>query len=62
MKKFAYLFPLGGKIEWSIETEDSLPTRADTAEDRTEISDFIRVSKVGWHTQLSTGEFIFRTE
>jgi hypothetical protein len=62
MKKFAYLFTVGGKIFWSGDTEKTLPSRAADDNDHKAITDFIKNAEVGWFTTLTTGEFIFRTE
>ncbi len=62
MKKFAYLFSLGGRIEWSGEDETTLHNRSGTEQDANLILDFVETSKVGSFIRLSTGEFVFRIE
>ena len=63
MKKFAYLFTLGGRIVWSSENENSLMTRLAMVPKSVheEVWEFIAHSTPGQHIQLPTGEFIFRT-
>ena len=63
MKKFAYLFTVGGKIVWSSENQVSLQHRLKSAPQATRdmADDFIGDSTSGMHIQLPTGEFIFCT-
>lgn len=63
MKKFAYLFTLGGRIVWSSENENSLMTRMATEPKAVheDVREFVDTSTPGMHMQLPTGEFIFRT-
>lgn len=61
-KKFVYLFPLCGQIQWSGDTAETLiNSRASTEDDKAEVKEFVETASVGSHMQLSTGEFIFRT-
>jgi len=63
MKRFAYLFTIGGKIVVSRETSVALLHRmkSEPAAVRDEVEDFITTSYPGDDMQLPTGEFIFCT-
>lgn len=61
MKKFAYVFPLCGKLQWSGEDEKTVMRRADNEKDKNEITEFLRIGPVGSFMSLTTGEMIFRT-
>ena len=61
-RRYAYLFTIGNKIQWSSETEDSLRNRADNARDKGLIEDFIDANTVGSFIQLETGEFVFQID
>jgi hypothetical protein len=63
MKKFAYLFTLGGKIVRSSENQVSLNHRmeSETEHVQREVEDFALKSNPGDFMQMPTGEFIFCT-
>jgi hypothetical protein len=61
MKKFAYLFTLGGKIVISRDNLIELQRRVrnEPGDVQAEVADFIKNSSPGDDMQLPTGEFIF---
>jgi hypothetical protein len=61
MKRFAYLFTLGGKIVVSRENEVQLRHRvkSEPKEIRDKVANFIKTSFPGDDMQLPSGEFIF---
>ena len=63
MKKFAYLFTLGGDIVISRDNSVQLQHRVknDSEHIRNQVEAFIRDSFPGDHIQLTNGEFIFCT-
>lgn len=66
-KRFAYLFPLGGTIQWSGENVDTLTDRLKsrtmfTDEDRYCAEDFIEHCTAGSHMSFSGGEMLFCTK
>jgi hypothetical protein len=62
MKKFIYMFALGGKVVWSGDTEEVLRSRADNDVDKAEVEQLIESGEVGSFICLETGEMAMRTE
>jgi hypothetical protein len=64
MKKFAYVFTCGSRVEWSSETPASLLVRLINEPDKVqyEVADFMKGADRGSFMRLPTGEMIFCTE
>jgi hypothetical protein len=59
--KYAYCFPIGGTIQWSAETDESLQKRPDNDEDQVAVDDFIATAENGDFVTFTTGEIAFKT-
>lgn len=62
MRKYVYLFTIGGEIVHSSETEESLMARPNNPDDKHSVQYFIQQNKKGNYLKLSTGEYVFQTE
>lgn len=61
MNDYIYVFAVGGKVEWSKDSEERLLTRADNDYDKDLIIYFMKNCKAGSFIKLTTGEIIFCT-
>lgn len=60
MYEFAYCYAMGGRIEWSAETANSLCRWLENEDDQLQVADFIKNSEPGEFINLKSGALIFR--